>query len=282
MNRFIHCNGQIIPADTEIIRAGNRGLRYGDGLFETMKMVNGFVTLGSLHFERLFAGLKTLQIKIPSFLTPEYLSESITQLCEKNNVQQAARIRLMITRGEGSLYTAGETGSCIIIQAEPLAHDYLQLNEKGLTIDIYPDANKSCDILANLKSNNYLPYVMAALYAQQNNLDDCLLLNTYNRICDATIANICWVKAGKIYTPPLSEGCVAGVMRRYLLETADGLNITERALQVEDLYDADEICFTNALFGIRWVKQFRHKIYSNTIITDVYNRYIKNLQTSQP
>ena len=282
MNGFIHYNGQLIPGDNQVITANNRGLRYGDGLFETMKVINGTVILETLHYERLFAGLKTLQMDLPPFLTPGYLSENIRLLCEKNECRLAARVRLMVVRGDGNINTVSEPATHIIIQAEPLANDYFRLNENGLTIDIYPDANKSCDKLANLKSNNYLPYVMAALYAHEKKLDDCLLLNSYNRICDATIANIYWIKNGKIFTPPLAEGCVAGVMRRYLLELDNEPRITERALPVEVLFEADEICFTNALFGMRWVKQFRNKTYSNTIITELYNRHIKNMPGCQP
>ena len=274
MNRYILFNGEITDASKEIITADSRGLRYGDGIFETIKVINGAVQLASLHFERLFHGLSILQIQLPGPCTHPNLSTAIIELCRKNNTLQQARVRLTVFRGNGTLYNTEKDFPDLVIQTESLPKDYLQFNEQGLVTDVFTDAKKSCDILANLKSNNFLPYVLAALYAKQKGLNDCLLMNTDNRICDATIANVFWVSKNNIYTPPLSEGCVAGVMRRYLLEST-GIGIKEKPLTTEELEQADEVFLTNALYGIRWVKQFRNKLYSNNLSTDLYNRFIK-------
>ncbi len=101
---------------------------------------------------------------------------------------------------------------------------------------------KSCDSLANLKSNNYLPYLMAALYAKKIRVNDCILLNNFDRICDTTIANIFIMKEGIIYTPPLSEGCVAGVMRKFVInKLGSRFKILEKQISIEDLKKADEV-----------------------------------------
>ena len=153
-----------------------------------------------------------------------------------------------------------------------------------MIVDIYPDARKTCDILSNSKTNNYLPYVMAALHAKQNKLNDCFVLNQHDRICDATIANIFWIKDSVIYTPPLSEGCVAGVMRRFLMEKilntglthhsfSDG-GIMEATLDVHELESAQEVFLTNASYGIRWVKQFRNTTYTNTLTQIIYKEFL--------
>ena len=144
------------------------------------------------------------------------------------------------------------------------------LNENGLVIDIFPDARKSNDAFSNLKSANYLPYVMAAIWAKENKLNDALILNQHERICDATIANIFWVKDEKIFTPPLIEGCVAGVMRKKILELA--LNITEMNLTESNLINVDEVFLTNTITGIRWVKQFRDKVYDNKIAEKIFTQ----------
>src|SRR5207249_2147893 len=104
-----------------------------------------------------------------------------------------------------------------------------------------------------------------------------LLLNVHDRICDATIANVFWIKNGTIYTPPLSEGCVAGVTRRYILEKIQSARhkIQEKVCEIIDLENADEIFLTNAIQGIRWVKQFRDKTYSNIQTRGIYNCYTK-------
>jgi branched-chain amino acid aminotransferase len=142
-----------------------------------------------------------------------------------------------------------------------------------LIIDIFPDARKSIDVFSNLKSANYLPYVMAAIWAKENKLNDALILNQHDRICDSTIANVFWVNDNKVFTPPLNEGCVAGVMRKKILELAmhksDHL-MQEHILTKEILLQADEVFLTNAIAGIRWVKEFRSKVYKNTISSKIF------------
>jgi branched-chain amino acid aminotransferase len=132
------------------------------------------------------------------------------------------------------------------------------------------------DVLSSLKTNNYLVYAMGAIHAKKHRFNDSLILNSSNRVCDSTIANVFWVKDKKVYTPPLSEGCVAGVMRANLLTRIpnEGLEVTEKEATEQDLLDADELFLTNALNGIRWVRQFRHKTYDNAIATRLYHSTI--------
>lgn len=277
MSNFIHFNGKIIPAEDPLVSAGNRGLRYGDGLFETMRVVNGRIALHDLHFERLLNGLSVLQFQCPPHFTPAYLAEAVLTLCRKMNIGQGARVRLNMVRGNGGLYDQENHTPDIIIEAWPLVQP-VAIQSNGLVIDIYPDARKSMDVLANIKSNNYLPYVLAALHAQRHQLDDCLLLNAAGRICDATIANVFWVKDGRLFTPPLSEGGVGGVMRRYLVETiAPKYTVQEQPLIPEMLLQADELLLTNAIQGIRWVGRYRDKHYNNQLATMLCNEYIKKL-----
>jgi branched-chain amino acid aminotransferase len=278
MNNWLFYNGEVIPVETPIISANNRGLRFGDGLFETIKVVKGEMPLFHLHIERLTKGLAVLKMQLPENYTTGYLIRAILELCNRNNINDFARVRLTVVRGNGTLFATDEPFASLIIQAEPLANDYLFFNETGLTIDICPDIQKSCDQLSNLKSNNYLPYVMAAQYARQHQLNDCLVLNAHNRICDGTIANVFRVHQNSIYTPPLSEGVVAGVMRQYLLQELPkaGYTVHEKICTVEDLEAANEVFLTNALFGIRWVKQFRNKIYSNNLVKDLYSKFVSS------
>ncbi len=267
MPRIFVFNGQICKEGDKVITADNRSFRYGDGLFETMRVIDGSIALAEYHFERLFAGISKLRFEPPTHFTPIYLAEEILSICKKNKVENAARIRLMVFRGNGGLYDPEDLKPNYLIQTWPLDQPGFCWNENGLVVDIYPSAKKSCDDFAELKSNNFLPYIMAALYAKQNRFDDSLVMNQYGRIADATIANLFAVKDGSIYTPPLSEGCVAGVMRRFLLEdiATEGHTIKESQFHVNDLLEADELFLTNAVQGIRWVRQFRNKTYINNM-----------------
>lgn len=256
----------------------NKSFRYGDGLFETMKVVNQKIILGKYHFERFFAGLKLIQFEIPGSLSPRKLTGQIYRLCKKNNCNELARIRLSAFRGNGNI-NDGINKLDYIIECGPANKSVNEFNGHGLVLGLYPDAKKSCDAFSNIKSANFLPYVMAAQYAKQNKLDDCLILNMHDRIADTTIANIFLVRDKKIITPPLSEGCINGVMRRYLLEqlTNGKYNVEEKPVTQNDLEKADEVFLTNAMFGIRWVKQFNNKAYSYSQTTKIYKQIVEPL-----
>ena len=273
---YINLNGKIQPGDQPALLVSNRGYRYGDGLFETMKLMKGQILLEPFHFERLFSGLSLLKFEIPKLFTAVKLKEEILNLCKKNECEQQARVRLSVFRGNGGLYD-DDRGLQYVIECWPLDESVNKLNENGLVIDMYPDAKKNCDVFSNLKTANFLPYNMAALYAKENKLNDCLVMNANGNIADATIANLFIIKGSKIITPALAEGCVNGVMRKYLLEKLQdaGYEIHESPVSVADMEKADELFLTNAINGIRWVKQFRDKIYSNINTVEIYDRIIK-------
>jgi branched-chain amino acid aminotransferase len=271
-------NGKIVSGNEPVLMASNRGYRYGDGLFETMKVVNGNIALSQFHFERLFSGLSLLKFEIPKLFTVGKLQQEIMHLCRKNECEKLARVRLSVFRGNGGLYDEDKTLQ-YIIECWPLNESVTKLNANGLVIDVYPDAEKSCDKFSNLKSANFLPYSMAAQYARENKLNDCLVLNNSGGIADSTIANLFIIKNEIILTPGLEEGCVSGVMRRYLIEKlqTSGYELREEALTVSNLKAADEIFLTNAINGIRWVKQFRDTMYTNNHAAQIYNQFVQTI-----
>lgn len=263
MHSWLNFNGSFIREGSPVVTANNRGLRYGDGIFETMKLVNGEIRLQSYHFERMWVGAEILQLSFPNGMGPGDLEHEIIRTAEKNRVSGAARVRVMLFRGDGGLYEIPGEGGGLIIQVWGLPSDHEVFHEAGLLVNIFGEVYKSCDQLSNLKTNNYLVYVLAALHAKKHNCNDSLILNSHGRICDASIANIFWVKGEEIYTPPLSEGCVAGVMRRHLLQMHP--SIREKICTVAELEQADEIFLTNAVAGIRWVSCLNEKHYENKV-----------------
>lgn len=277
MSIFFVFNDKIYKEGENIVSADNRGLRYGDGLFETLKVIKGEIQLKNFHFERLLSGMKTLHFETPKYFTASFLEKKIQELCIKSDHNSVARGRLMIFRGDGGLYDAKDHFPNYCIQSWEI-NDTTELNSNGLVIDIYPDAKKSCDELSNIKSNNFLHYAMAALYAKKIKVNDCLLLNNYGRIADSTIANIFIIKNEIIYTPALSEGCIAGVMRRFIIEKLQtGFKIIEKEISIDDLENADEVFLTNSIKGIRWVKQFKNSEYTNIIVNHIHRLIIKSI-----
>ncbi len=276
---FLNYNGKICRADKLLISPNNRSFRYGDGCFETIKMIRGKMILEEYHFERLFASIEHLQFEKPNFFNPQYLKEQVVEIAKKNYHDKLARIRLMVFRGNGGLYDPENHFPNFLIQTWELNPANNALNENGLVIDIYKDARKVCDRFSHIKSNNYLPYAMAALWAKKNKLNDALLLNPYNNIADATIANVFIVKDGIIKTPALTEGCVGGVMRRYLLQCMRNKNmpVEETSITVDDLQQAQEIFLTNAGYGIRWVKGCGKGNYVLQTAAILFNKFVDPL-----
>ena len=271
MNNFNY-NGKIYKEGSVIIGADNRGLRYGDGLFETIKMLNGKLILEDEHFARLWKGMGILQFEIPKHFTPELLQKEIINIAKKNNHEAAGRIRLSILRGDGGLYDAKNHFPSYLIQTWQLPEGNGEWNSNGLVLGIYNAAKKSCDILSNIKHNNYLPYVLGALHAKKEKWNDAIILNTHERICDSTIANIFIIKNNVVFTPALNEGCVAGVMRKtiikHLLDT--NFEIIETELSLDQLENADEVFLSNSVYNIRWVKSIGEHSYTNSYTQQIF------------
>ncbi len=276
---FLNYNGKIYRAGKLLISPDNRSFRYGDGCFETIRMINRKIILEAEHFERLFSSIELLKFEKPDFFTTTFLKEQMIQLTQKNLHDKDARIRLTIFRGDGGLYDAENNIPGFIIQSWPLNAENTALNRTGLVLDIFPDARKASDNFSHIKSNNFLPYVMAALWARKNDLNDALVLNVYQRIADATIANVFMVKDGIVKTPALTEGCIGGVMRKYLLRCLrkEGIPAEETQVSVDDVKEASEIFLTNAVNGIRWVRKCGGSHYRLQLTSLLYKKFIEPL-----
>jgi branched-chain amino acid aminotransferase len=275
---FFVYNNKYFKQDEPVIGADNRGLRYGDGLFETMRMHKGEILNLDFHFERFFSGMKILEFDIPEYFTADFFLHTVNELLIKNSILKNARIRIMVFRGDSSTFDTENNSPNYIIETWPLP-EKIELNESGLIVDTFPGARKSCDFFSNLKSNNYLPSVMAGSYAKKNRLDDAIILNAYGRICESAIASIFIIKGDSIYTPPLSEGCVAGTMRRWMLEkfSLKNYKVIAKSLSINDVLSADEFFLTNAIQLIRWIKDFSGRTYGNDKVKEIFHYTIQNL-----
>ncbi len=279
MNTFINLNGKILNEKNALVSVNNRSFRYGDGCFETIKIVNGKISLAEFHIDRLFATLQLLQFESPSFFTPAFILQSITELVEKNQHPKLARVRLTIFRGNGGLYDPENHHPNYLIQSWVLNPENNNLNENGLVIGTYPNGFKAADTLANIKSNNFLLYAMAAMHSKQQHWNDALVLNHKETFADATIANLFIITNKTITTPPLSDAPVNGTIRRYLLQhlPALGYSVMEQSILPEDLQQADECFLTNAIYGMKWVKQHGDTSFQSKHVFTIHKELIKCL-----
>lgn len=259
-------NGSFFSAEVPLLTVQNRSYKWGDGVFETMKVFRGKLLLESLHFERLFTSLRLLQIEMNNSFTQNGLTTQVLELCRQNNCLSLARIRLAVYRDEKN--TTGYS-----IEATSLTEEVNQWSNEGQEIVLYPFARKSMDAFATLKSANFLPYVLAQRYAIEKGANDAIVLNAQNFLCDSSKANIFLLKGKNIYTPALHQGCVNGVMRRMVIEEAKGLGfrLHQGEVDEESLLAADEVFLTNAVQIIRWVEWYKGKQYGCTQTRKIFD-----------
>lgn len=264
MPLFLNFNGQLLATDSNIIPAGNRAFRYGDGLFESMRLMNGQLKFADLHAERLQNGMKALKLEGYSLLDSWFLKDKAEELATWNKTKNG-RLRLTVYRDAGGLYTPDDNKSGWCLELVPDEVTGYRLNQKGLIMDVYTELMKPVNYLSNYKTCNSLPYVMAGLYKNQHKLDDVFLLNQQGFLCEAISSNVFVWYDNHLYTPALSEGCVAGIMRKVVMDLCQSLEIpiTEAQINPDILHSADEVFITNSTKGIQWVIGFGIKRYFN-------------------
>ena len=261
-----HCilNGHLISIYEPTVSFANRAFRYGDSLFESIRVCNNRVMFLKDHINRLKLGMTVLRMNLPAELNSDNVYEFIVQLLKSNVHAPHARVRLTVFRNDGGHYTPLTNDISFLIESEPLESGY-QLNQRGYWVDIYADIKKPVNKLSNLKTGNALMNVMAGIAKQSMKLDECLLVNQNGGICESISSNIFVVKNSTLFTVPLTDGCVAGVMRRQIMHLAAENKILtfESPVTTYTLMNADEIFLTNTIQGIRWVGQFKDRFYTN-------------------
>ncbi len=276
---YLNFNGKVFTSDKLLISPNNRSFRYGDGCFETLKMVKGKIVLEAYHFERLFKSVQAMQFNKASYFISDLFKEEIIELAKKNIHKKSARIRITISRGNGGLYDTENHNPNYLIQTWDLNSSTNKLNENGLVMEVYTKAKKICDDFSHIKSNNFLCYAMGALWAKENKFNEAVILNPYNNVADTTTSNLFMVKDGVIKTPAITEGCIGGVTRKYLLKCIkdEGMPFEETSISIDDLLQASEVFLTNTVYGIRWVKEIGKSNYTNQLSTVLHKRFMAPL-----
>ena len=203
-------------------------------------------------------------MKLKKEWTAEFLESQILALCEAKKISDNARVRLTFYRSKGGYYDPTTNAAEYTIEADALKEKGYPLNADGLTIDLFGEMEKPANLFSTYKTNNSLIYVLASIYKKAHELDDCLLLNSKSRIIETIDSNLFLVKGGEIFTPPTTEGCVAGVMRAHLLAVmeSNGIKYSKTPLSLEDLFTGEELFLTNTISGVHWVSRYKVKEYS--------------------
>ncbi|MCF8454202.1 MAG: aminotransferase class IV [Pedobacter sp.] len=264
---YINFNGSILPADQLIFKANNRGFRYGDGLFESMRYIKGKLKFPEMHIDRIQKGMKLLRFDNCSLIDTWFLREKVEELVRRNRTGADARVRLTVFRDSEGLYSPVSNKFGYVLEIQKLDESQYVLNKKGLIIDVYDEIPKPVNALSNLKTCNAMIYVLAGIYKNQNALDEVLILNHHGFLCESMSSNVFVVYDRKLYTPALNEGCIAGVMRQVVMRLAkeNDIELVEAQINPDILNEADEVFLTNAGKGIQWVMGYNNKRYFNEV-----------------
>ena len=273
---MVNFNGEILPKNSKFLNHQNRGLRYGDSLFESLRAVNGKLFFWEDHYLRLMASMRMLRMEIPMDFTMEFLEENIQNVIAANDLNEnAARIRLTVFRNEGGLYLPETHTVSYIIEAQPLQSPFYILGGGRYEVELFKDYYVNPDILSSLKTNNKIINVVGSIYAKENGYDNCLLLNNAKQVVEALNGNLFLVSGNSIKTPPLEEGCLNGILRKKLMEIvnrSEGYDLRETSISPFELQKADELFITNSIIGIRPVTKYRKKEFGNTVAKDLLGK----------
>ena len=264
---YINNNGTLLTNDAPTIQAGNRGHVYGDGVFESIRIMNGVPLNMDNHIRRLLEGAKAIKMRPASFYTTQFFEDKIIELCKKSEISEGGRCRISLDRVTGGAYKPESNEAAYFIEVYPYESNNFEMNAKGLEIDLYTDIKKQKNFLSNFKTKSGLIYVMAAINATERKLDDVLITNDRGGILESSSCNVFVVSNGVLYTPGLDEGCLAGTMRMQIINLAvnNNIKVYECNILPQNLLAADEIFFTNAIRGVNWVSGYRTKRYFNNV-----------------
>jgi 4-amino-4-deoxychorismate lyase len=265
--KMILVNGE----DCRYVDASDRGFQYGDGLFETLEVVNNQPAYLDLHLHRLNHGCNKLQIPFPGF---ELLKQEISLICKSS---EHSVLKIIITRGVGGRgYKMPEASlPTRVLSLHPFPEYPHHYQKQGITarfcttrLGLNPD-------LAGIKHLNRLEQVLARAEWQDNNIQEGILLDINNNVIEGVMTNIFYVKNMRLYTPKLTDAGVLGIMRHLILHIANNENIlvTEHTVTKNDLLTADELFVCNSIIGLWPVNQLETSRFSPGIIT-------RQLQTS--
>jgi len=261
---MVNYNGDLVAFEDAKITPINRALKYGDSVFETLKLVNGKLIFWEAHYFRLMASMRMLRMKIPMSFTLEFLENEILKTAKVTNSNNNLRIRLTITRKDGGFYLPLTNEVDYLIESQEINF----VNKSTYKVDLYKDFYVYSGHLSTIKTNNKIIHTIASIYARENELDNCILLNERKGVVEATNASLFLVRGLVIKTPPLTEGCLKGIARekvKSIIESAKDFTLEETVISPFEIQKADEVFLTNSIIGVKPITNYRKKEFSTEI-----------------
>jgi branched-chain amino acid aminotransferase len=273
---MINFNSKLLQKEQVQLTSDNRGFKYGDGIFETIKVVHNKVIFWEDHYFRLMASMRMLRMEIPMEFTLEFLEQEIMKTVRSLELTGMFRVRLNVFRKDGGLYTPETNGIDYLIEASGYQYE----TKESYEIDVFKDFYNYSGLLSTIKTNNRMLNTLASIYADENDLDNCVLVNERKGVVEVANGNIFIVKNGLVKTPALTEGCIKGIVRGKVIEILTknkDFTVEETAISPFEIQKADEVFITNAIMGIQVVTKYKKKSFD----TQIGSKLLANLKVLQ-
>ena len=271
---MINFNGNTTSSDSNLL-VNNRAFLYGDGVFETLKIIDNKILFLEDHYFRLMASMRVVRMEIPMNFTMEYFEEQVLSLSKTNGCGASARARITVFRNDGGYYLPKQRSVSFLINCVALENTVYSNEKMPYEVDLFKDFYVTKQLLSSIKTTNKIINITGSIFAEENGLDNCLILNDDKNVIEALNGNLFMVFEGKLITPPLSEGCLNGVMRKQIIALAlkmEGLEVVEEPISPFDLQKADELFITNVIKGIQSITKYRKKEFGNAVANELVKR----------
>ncbi len=264
---MINFNGTI-ETSTNNILFNNRAFLYGDGVFETVRIVNNKVLFLEDHYFRLMSGMRIIRMDIPVNFSMEYFEEQLLSTAKANSISDSCKVRITVFRNNGGLYLPETNSISFLINATEIIEKKYTIANKEYEVDLYKDFYVSKQLLSSIKSTNRIINITGSIFANENGLQNCILINDSKNVVEALNGNLFMLLENKLITPPVTEGCLNGVMRKQILSIAkqyENIEVLEQPISPFDLQKADELFITNVVVGIQPITKYRKKEFGNEL-----------------
>jgi branched-chain amino acid aminotransferase len=275
---MINFNGELLFEENIKLSSENRGFKYGDAIFETIKVSNQKVIFWEDHYFRLMASMRMLRMKIPMQFTLEFLEQEILKTVAVQDQFSSFRVRLNVYRKDGGLYTPKTNEIDYLIDVKANTYQTKEI----YSVDVFKDFYSYSGLLSTIKTNNRMVNILASIYAKENDLDNCVLINEKKGVVEVANANIFILKGTVIKTPALTEGCIKGVVRGKIIEIISKnkeYTLEETNISPFEIQKADEVFITNAIIGIQSVTNYKKKNFTADF-SDKISKSLKILEVT--
>lgn len=276
---MINCNGNIQEASHFAIE-NNRGFLFGDAIFETIKVNGTKILFLEEHYLRLMASMRICRMQIPMNFTMEFMEEEILKLIDLQSNKVSNRIRFSVFRNADGLYNPTSNEIQFLITCSELSSEKYVFSTSNYEVELFKDFHISKHLLATLKTNNKMINVVASVFAKENGFENCLLVNDDKNVVEAINGNIFMKMGNQLFTPPTSDGCLNGIMRKQiiaLVSKMENIEMIEKSISPFDLQKADELFLSNVISGIQPITKYRKKEFTTGLakeITELLNNLI--------